>query len=436
MKIRIFFMRNTGNYSLQPFDSSKDKGKDLALSFNLGAFPEETGNHTELTGHFLMFVSSDNLFKKLDEKAIEEEEKKFIEWLHKLALDEMDSSTYKKFLNLNWIRFTAEYVPEVEPKRLKLLYYFVIFFYYDDAMDKLASLSEAMNDELHHEIEKTNQTCVQILERKIKELSQLPEFAHPLFRIFSMAIFDIRQEIASLGGDISHFVRELIRYIRFAGWIRDRECPLFHLKESYLFRRKKSVFITLMVEGANLVRGIILSDRVRQDPLFERLMDLISLHAIFQNDVISLKKEISEKEMTENIILIRRKKLPLSQALDKTVKEANETYLEIKQIERALRSAFPEDSSLTAFFYSLKYVLDSPLIFYKNYGKERYGDMKLEYCVVEYNDKKQQLSGEESLKLANSYGQFGGMMKAPQPKHPYSVDEIYTKEECKIKSKL
>jgi Terpene synthase family 2, C-terminal metal binding len=436
MKIRIFFMHNTGNYTLRSFDSSKDKGKDLALSFNLGVFPEETGNRTELTGHFLTFVSSDNLFKKSDEKAIEKEEKEFIEWLHKLALDEMDSNTYKKFLNLNWVKFTVEYVPEVEPKRLKLLYYFVMFLYYDDAMDKLASLSGAMNDKLYHEIEKTNQTCVQILERKIKELNQLPQFAHPLFRIFSMAIFDIRQEVDSLGGDISHFVRGLIRYIRFAGWIKDRERSLFHVKDSYLFRRKISIGICLMIESANLVRGIVLSDRVRQDPLFERFMDLINLHAIFQNDVISLKKEISEKEMTENIIFIRQKKLSLSQALDKTVKEANETYLEIKQIERALRNAFPEDNSLAAFFFSVKYVLDSPLMFYKNYGKERYGDMNLEYCVVEYNDKKQQLSDKESLKLANSYSQFGGMMKAPQLKHPYPVDEIYTKEECKIKSKL
>ena len=328
-------------------------------------------------------------------------------WVGEVELEE-----YHTVLEKSNVPGMVLYVaPSIAQEDLKLLFYLsTAAFLFDDAMCKFKHLNKD-NPDLHLKvIQQVVAAITLIIKEGGKKDITVSQYAKldPIFKTSCIAFSETcKQALGKV--DAHYFVQELVNYVRANKWEEeyrntpDRYHDIPYTKDDFLFLRSFDAAITPMIEAISLSLGTTLPTDIRRHPFFQRYYyQMASILPGIQNDVLSLKKEIVDDEKM-NFVLVKCRKHPFQESIDKVVKKINNRVINIREAELKLTSYFPNNPDLEKFIKSVGYIIDGML--YWHCVSPRYGgNIKFECYTVEHEPgtflEKPLLANRESMKEA------------------------------------
>jgi len=179
---------------------------------------------------------------------------------------------------------------------------------------------------------------------------EAPGFPH--FQVICSLFLLFRKEIGIVGIDRCEYVieatvatvdalkacgRESQRYAA----VRDDEQE----EQFYYFGRESTYGLLPFWEFTCVYSNIVLSITVREDPLLQLFVRLIVRACIIVNDIISIRKEITNGEKY-NILIIRGRKMGGSAALELALEDIDHSLQEIVNLEKTLVSKYENSTEL------------------------------------------------------------------------------------------
>lgn len=391
-------------------DNQESLGKDIALKFDAGKVKSERYGEAKVQGHFLLV----NCYGEFPQMSVEPVQKLANDWIKEIGdnwIGEIELKEYYTVSEKCNIPSVVSYLaPSIAHKDLKLLFYLnIAAFLFDDAICKFKHLNKDNPGHYLKVIQQVVESIILIIKEYGKKDIAVSQYTKldPIFKTSCIAFSETCKQ--ALGKtDAHYFAQELVNYVRANKWkeeysnTSDRFHDISYTKDDFLFLRSFDGGIASEIEAISLSLGTIISTEIRRHPFFQRYCyQMASILACIQNDVLSLKKEIVDDEKM-NFVLVKCRKYPFQESIDKVVDKINDLVINIREAELKLTSYFPNNPDLEKFIKSIGCMIDGLL--YWHCTSPRYGDIKFECYTVEHEPgtflEQPFLTNRESMKEA------------------------------------
>ena len=361
-------------------DCSNYLNKNVALSYDAGKVRSEKYGEAMLSGHFLL-MRRHGEFPEVNVKEVEDRARS---WIMELGLAEEEDEVLKCVNLANIPSMVAHIAPTGNPEKLKLCFMIIVFlFLFDDTLITLKGLKE--NNPIAHQedIIRLAKSLISIIvsDGDSKATSNAAS-ENPMFRTTCIALSDVCKDSLNMIDKWTGFARELINCALVNKWEQEYRNVSYTEKEFFLIRRVNSG-VTLVLDSICFANDIVIPPEIRVHPIFQRYRSTAIMHVALSNDVLSLQKELADGER-ENFVMVKCSKYSLQQSIHRAEKEVNRLLIEVKRDGMKLKSYFPTDKNLENFIQATENMIDGFLYWYRH--SRRYGNIKFEQHVVEYDD--------------------------------------------------
>lgn len=202
--------------------------------------------------------------------------------------------------------------------------YSAFLFILDDILDKQAeSLGEAV-------VKSALVTFGKLFAGDYTSFSQVEKIDFPLFENLCRSVIDLRERLVDKGVDLTHFVSSVKHTLNATIWGTNggfrnmSEEGIVLSRESYLQMRQATGAVETIFELACVLNGLNVSETARENLTVQRVSVAANHIICLLNDIVSLNKEIEEKNR-ENFIqtlLFTKQDLGLKVSLENAIKQA------------------------------------------------------------------------------------------------------------------
>jgi len=351
----------------------------MAVEFNLGNVGNEKLGEANLIGNILCVLPF-GLYPNADIANIYSSDQELTEWAVKINLIRKGDKYYDKFCK-NYASFAAYTIPDFRLNNDKMHAYKYLIawsFVFDDIVD---NMKDHRFDNLElSKLSNTIDVFMNIFNGKYSNLSAIPTIEFPLYQAQCKALLDFhllsKKSIDSYEIKNSYFLKGMENY--FKGVIWDQDDNEISSEETYMFRRKHTTGAIPIFEYIALMNELTISEDIRQNLLFKRLQEAATNAVYLTNDILSLRKELSNNE-TQNLIIVKtvQHMASVHEAFVQVNKLLNNEIQEIIKLSDKLKRTFPLNKVAHKYIENMENFVDGHLYWYAN--SCRYGNIKLEF---------------------------------------------------------
>ncbi|CAG8453735.1 6996_t:CDS:1 [Scutellospora calospora] len=329
------------------------ENKDFELFFDFGEIDGKKYGRTEISGHFSL-MNSYMKFVDIQKIDYKEEEDKLIDWVIKI-LKVTDGQRLRCIKNLKFTLLSMLTNPDIPPENLKLCSYSLVYsFLLNDIME---NLNRTKQYEMKKEIARI---LILVIERNFTSLNGMPILNNPLLQPLCKAIMEMHQEVIKNDINLYYYISGMTNHVNaqinktlYYNKIDDEI-----IKDKYKFMQTYSIFTSVWLEINLIIRGISLSEEIREHPFYKQICYESFLHTALINDIIFLKKKIDDEQI-DNLVLIKCKKHSLWKSIQKVVKEINDLIIAIRDTTSKLSKYFFHDHNFNIFIKIIEFILDA-----------------------------------------------------------------------------